>query len=648
MHVFVAMPYGMKEEIDFNKVYSDLIKPALIYEGYEVFRADEEQAAGNIRTDMFQELLLADLVIADLSIDNPNVWYELGVRHALRARGVILIKSKRDYMPFDIYTDRTLTYHLKDGVPDPEYLVKDMDNLRAMSRSTLSSWHGRKISPVYNLLRYLKEPDWKSLKIEEANEFWEKQDSWEYYIELARKGQKPGDILVLADEAPIQALRVEAYKTAGKALLQLGQFNLALEQIEKSLTIDPEDVEALQQKGILLNYMGDYDAAKGWLESITERCPNTVNTWALIGDIEKDLWLKSWRGSNKTTEEMAKDAAYEDSLLHEAIEPYIKAFTLDPSHYYSGINALFLLNLLQHLTPSDADQDARQKLVEGGVRWALKSALSEGHSSKDFSVRVSFAHFQLLTNGTQVEKAYKDAVASADKDWFAIDLATQQLLILRDLSFRPTQVSAAIQVLDRAKQKLGLEKRLQPRFVFLFSGHMIDEPDRKEPRFPAEMEQIASNAISSKLDELGAGQNDLALCGGACGGDLLFAQSCVQRGLKLELRIPLKEPEFLQRSVTYAGDVWRDRYYKVRKNPNTMLYVQPDELHATPIGTDVFSRNNLWQLYTALSWTSERVHFISLWNLKAGDGPGGTKHMRDEVLKHFGQVHILDTNKIFK
>jgi len=85
--------------------------------------------------------------------------------------------------------------------------------------------------------------------------------------------------------------------------------------------------------------------------------------------------------------------------------------------------------------------------------------LSEGHSSKDFSVRVSFAHFQLLTNGTQVEKAYKDAVASADKDWFAIDLATQQLLILRDLSFRPTQVSAAIQVLDRAKQKLGLEKR---------------------------------------------------------------------------------------------------------------------------------------------------------------------------------------------
>ena len=85
-HAFVAMPFGIKEQIDFNRVYGELIKPALEDAGFEVFRADEEMRAGDIRTDMFQELLMADLVVADLSIDNPNVWYELGVRHALRAR----------------------------------------------------------------------------------------------------------------------------------------------------------------------------------------------------------------------------------------------------------------------------------------------------------------------------------------------------------------------------------------------------------------------------------------------------------------------------------------------------------------------------------------------------------------------------------
>src|SRR3989304_9026220 len=113
LHAFVAMPFGGKKdsqgnEINFNRVYAELIKPALEAAGLEVFRADEEQQAGDIRTDMFQELLIADLVVADLTIDNPNVWYELGVRHALRARGVVLLCGGRGATAFDLYTDRKL------------------------------------------------------------------------------------------------------------------------------------------------------------------------------------------------------------------------------------------------------------------------------------------------------------------------------------------------------------------------------------------------------------------------------------------------------------------------------------------------------------------------------------------------------------
>jgi hypothetical protein len=90
-HAFVAMPFGIKpaadgKPIDFNRVYREFIAPALEAAGLESIRNDEALRPGDIRTDMFQELLVADLVLADLSIDNPNVWYELGVRHALRAR----------------------------------------------------------------------------------------------------------------------------------------------------------------------------------------------------------------------------------------------------------------------------------------------------------------------------------------------------------------------------------------------------------------------------------------------------------------------------------------------------------------------------------------------------------------------------------
>src|SRR5437868_12468215 len=136
-HVFVAMPFGVKEGIDFNRVYSDLIKSSLEGAGFEVFRADEEERAGNIRIDMFQELLLADLVVVDLSIDNPNVWYELGVRHALRPRGVIQIQGKREYLPFDVYVDRAVRYHVKDGAPDPDQLEADRQKIREFATSTI-------------------------------------------------------------------------------------------------------------------------------------------------------------------------------------------------------------------------------------------------------------------------------------------------------------------------------------------------------------------------------------------------------------------------------------------------------------------------------------------------------------------------------
>ena len=62
----------------------------------------------------------------------------------------------------------------------------------------------------------------------------------------------------------------------------------------------------------------------------------------------------------------------------------------------------------------------------------------------------------------------------------------------------------------------------EPRQVFLFSGHMVDAPDRSPARFPPEMEPHAAAAIAKLLDELGAGADDVAISSGACGSDLLF------------------------------------------------------------------------------------------------------------------------------
>jgi tetratricopeptide (TPR) repeat protein len=649
LHVFVAMPFGNRQGIDFDAVYRDYIKPALEDAGYEVFRADKEQRAGEIRSDMFQELLLADLVVADLSIDNPNVWYELGVRHALRARGVILIQSERDYQPFDVYTDRKIRYHVKNGLPDPDLIKADRAALATMAKETMASWRGRKISPVYHYLPYLKENDWKSMRVGEVNEFWERQEAWEKRIRVAQEKMRPGDILVLASEAPVQVLQFEAYRTAGKSLMKLGHFAFALEQYEKALAMDSEDLESQQQKGILLGRLGTHAEAEVLLEDLVEKHPESAETVALLGRVEKDAWVGSWRKEGRSTDDMRKDAACEDANLRDAIKDYVGAFLTDPGHYYSGINAVTLIRLLGHLT-GDESQIASCREMEGGIRWCIQSALSkETPKKKDYWARVTLGDLELLLGDTAtVGRAYRNAVAVAkdDKDWFALDSSRQQLLILRDLEFRPEQVDAAIDIIDRALDKL--KAPWQPRKVILFSGHMIDAPGRAEKRFPPQKEPEAARAISDQLDELGAGQSDLALCGGACGGDLLFAEACLKRDLKLELRIPFKEPLFLQESVNFAGDQWRERYYRVKGNPHTSLLTMPDELGETPAKVNPYERNNLWQLYSALSRGTEKVHFMCLWDGRGGDGPGGTKHMYDEILKRSGQVSVIGTSILFK
>jgi len=308
--------------------------------------------------------------------------------------------------------------------------------------------------------------------------------------------------------------------------------------------------------------------------------------------------------------------------------------------------------LRAHLIADNVHSE-KLKVLEGGVRWAIEIALSkETPSFKDYWARVTRGDVEVLVSDIpNIEKAYKFATAVSENNWFALESSRQQLLILRDLGFRPKEVEAAINIFNQALEKIEKPKtRMQSKSVFLFSGHMIDTPGRIDPRFPNDQKyiDIAANAIAAKLYELGAGQGDIALCGGACGGDLLFAESSLERGLYLQIRIPFEEPVFLRKSVSFAGDIWRDKFYKVKNNPNTKLYVMPDEIGVPPKGVDIYARNNLWQLYTALSLGYERVRFICLWNRKGDDGPGGTKDMYEQISKHSGHAYVLNTNELFK
>jgi tetratricopeptide (TPR) repeat protein len=656
-HAFVAMPFGVKKdsqgtEIDFNRIYAELIKPALEDADLDIFRADEEGRAGDIRTDMFQELLIADLVVADLTLDNPNVWYELGVRHALRARGVVLICGGRVTTAFDLYTDRKLRYSIKDGVPDPATMEQDKQNLTDMVKATMESWHGRKVSPVYHLMPNLQEPDWKSLRIGDVQEFWAQHDAWEDRVELARKAGHIGDVLVLAGEAPIAAFRAEAWIKAGETLRKAEHFNFALEQLEHGLAIEPQNLKGLREQGICLQRLAlagrpghSLDRARAHYRMVLELYPQDSETWALLGRVDKDAWIAAWRQPGKTPEQMRDEAAYENALLRAAIDSYAKGYRRNPSHYYSGINALTLMHLHRHLT-NDPRYDREMHTMDGAVRFAAES---EPDAPQRFWSNVTLGDLEVLVGTPDSTKAaYKEALAKNDKDWFAFNSIRAQLQLLKDLGFHPENVEAGIVTFERALQKLAKpEDRWRPRQVFLFSGHMIDAPGRQPPRFPVEKESIAAQKIAEALDKLGAGTEDLALTQGACGGDLLFTEACQQRGVAVQWLQPFDEPEFIQRSVVCSNEAWRDRYLAAKATLTTGIRSAPEQLGPPPEGVDPFERCNLWLLYTALSYGIDKVRFICLWNGAGSDKPGGTAHMYAEVKRRTGRVTWLDTRSIW-
>ena len=121
------MPFGKlgtEEHKRNKKIYNLMIKPVVESCGYESIRSDELQYPGNITKDIIELLQKADLVVADLSGRNANVFYELGVRHTLFRFGTIPIIHENEEPPFDLFNYHVIFYSSElDG---PEKFRKEL------------------------------------------------------------------------------------------------------------------------------------------------------------------------------------------------------------------------------------------------------------------------------------------------------------------------------------------------------------------------------------------------------------------------------------------------------------------------------------------------------------------------------------------
>jgi hypothetical protein len=238
---------------------------------------------------------------------------------------------------------------------------------------------------------------------------------------------------------------------------------------------------------------------------------------------------------------------------------------------------------------------------------------------------------------------YQTAVNSPGVTYFQIDSIQNQLRLFESLGF---QAEAVAEIQQALTESLRFVTKPTARFnkVIVSSGHMIDAPGRKEPRFPPAKEGIVRERLAKQLDDWGIGSGDLAICGGARGSDMLFAELCAERQAHVRLFIPLPEAKFLDQSVRLPDSNWETRYFQLRKHPQVETCFQPGRLGSPPQGLSEFARNNLWIVNTAhVEAESGSLYALLVWDEKpTGDGPGGTSDFAEKVKQLGGHLQIIN------
>lgn len=653
--VFIVRPFGTKEGIDFNAVQRDLLAPVLNALGFPHGTTEVLAHAGNIRADMLQQLLLADIVIADISIHNANVYYELGVRHALRDRATILIRCSAAEVPFDLKTDRYLAY-------DKENPKAAQDQLRVAIEATIA--RDGIDSPVFQLVPEAKPHDIAVLA-PVPRDFREA-------AARAAKLQDAAQLLLMAGEVSAKPWRIQALGLLGLALFNLKADKAAIVTYKRIRDERPDDPEANLRLATLFERNGDMASSDAALARVDAQAGISLGTrresLALSGRNRKTEWVASWLRGQSLAERQR--AALNSEFLGQSRSAYRKGFLIDPGSYYAGLNALFMVAVNEQLAlaqpemwcdlhEDEGEAEIKLKqltrdrtLLSDAVAFALEGA--EACGTADAWLLVSKANHLLLTGASvkRVKAAY-ERVAGVLQEKFHRASEARQLTLLQQLGVFPEAVLAGLAALDFPS---GVELRATPEpagLVLLATGHRADAPGRTPPRLPSDAETqrrlkatLARHITEAKQGVRGPVRGIAAL---ASGTDIVFHEVCAELGLPVDAYLPLPADDFKAESVTDGGLDWMRRFDE-RRNAASRVYElglskdPPSWVNDPNYG--VFQRGNLWMLDAAFGARNANVVMLAVWDGEAAQGPGGTADMVAAANSRGANVRVIDPHQL--
>jgi hypothetical protein len=434
---FVVMGFGKKIDfetgrvLDLDQSYINLIKPAVEAAGLKCIRADEIVHSGLIDIPMYDQLLEADVVVADVSTSNRNALYELGVRHGLRPYTTVIIAEQQMMKSptFDLgYLVIRKYRHWGEDIAVSEAKRFTTELTAAIQKIMATKPELRGDSPVYKFIERLIPPS-----ISPA-------------VRAAVAATPAENVTGAATPTHSELMqRVDEAQTKGdwvKARMLLEEIRemrrAGASETSADQQVENRDDPYVLQRLALATYKSKYPtpeealkAARDLLKLLEPQTSNDTETLGLWAVVHKRLW------------ELTKESSY----LDEAVRGYGRGFSLRKD-YYNAINYAFLLNVRAAVNTADSEQagadvaEARrayQEVVEICNQWLESNArtapLPPGSKFPEkwywvLAARAE-AHYGLGENDV-AEQRLQEAYAAAPEEWMK-QATEEQLAKLREL-----------------------------------------------------------------------------------------------------------------------------------------------------------------------------------------------------------------------
>jgi tetratricopeptide (TPR) repeat protein len=398
---FVLMPFGKKPDasgtmIDFDAIFNQLIAPGIRRADMEPLRADEEQTGGIIHKPMFERLMLCPFAVADLSTANANVFYELGIRHALRPYSTVLIFGEGGRLPFDVSPLRALPYKLT-ATGSPADPAGDQIGLATRLKAARDNAAD---SPLFQLIDGLQPLDISHIKTDVFREQVQYSADAKNRLATARQ-QGPDAVRAIEKElTPIADAESGVVIDLFLSYRAVKAWDDMIALAQKMSAPLAATVMVQEQLALALNRAGQGEQAEKILLDLIHRRGPSSETYGLLGRVYKDRWDAALKSG---------DQLLARGTLEKAISAYLRGFEADWRDAYPGINAVTLMEL--HDPP-----DPRRLEILPVVNYSVGRKIATGQPDYwDYATLLELA--VLAKNQQRAEDAASNALAAIRETW---------------------------------------------------------------------------------------------------------------------------------------------------------------------------------------------------------------------------------------